>query len=180
LDMDFILQTPEQLSAYLVAMRERAGFTQTELGLMMGVGQPRMAKIENDPTSISVGQLLRILGLLNARITIQQHSTSNLTKADVGKMGLKAVGLGNPGDVVRLMHKSGALRINTKSNAGSTMSSTRRVVREGPPSGSARKKTGQDSGKPRDSLSDARRQASKAITAKASGQNAKKSTRGNW
>jgi len=178
--MDFILQTPEQLSAYLVAMRERAGFTQTELGIMIGVGQPRMAKIENDPTSISVGRLLRILGLLNARITIQQHATNNLEKVEVGKTGLKAVGLGNQGDVVRLMHKSGASGINTKSIAGSTMSPTRQVVREGPQLGGAQKKTGQDSGKPRDSLSDARRQASKAITAKASGQNAKKSIRGNW
>ena len=80
--MAFTIQTPEQLSAHLVAMREQAQLTQAELGLMLGVHQPRVAKIENDPLSISVGKLLQILGLLNASITLHQKEKQTFKVSD--------------------------------------------------------------------------------------------------
>lgn len=75
--MEFRIQTPDQLSAHLVALREAAGLTQKQLADKLEIGQPRIAKIEKSPLSVSVQTLLKILGMLNAQVVID---TSALTQ----------------------------------------------------------------------------------------------------
>lgn len=69
--MDYLIQTPAQLSAHLRSLRKAQGLTQAQLGRQVGLDQTRIAKIERDPRLVSVGQLLRILTLLGVRIVLQ-------------------------------------------------------------------------------------------------------------
>jgi HTH-type transcriptional regulator / antitoxin HipB len=64
------LQTPQQLSSHLRSLRRRLGLTQAQLGGRLGVEQARIGKIERNPGSISVEQLIQLLTVLEAEIFI--------------------------------------------------------------------------------------------------------------
>ena len=65
------IQTPAQLAAHLRSLRESRGLTQKALGALVGLDQPRIAKIERDPRLVSVGQLMKLLSALQTRVLLQ-------------------------------------------------------------------------------------------------------------
>jgi HTH-type transcriptional regulator / antitoxin HipB len=65
------LQTPAQLSEHLRSLRKSKGLTQAELGALVGLDQTRIAKIEHDPSVVSVGQLMKLLAALQVRVLLQ-------------------------------------------------------------------------------------------------------------
>lgn len=67
-----ILQTPGQLTSHLRSFRKARGLTQVQLGQLVGLDQTRVAKIERDPSRVSVGQLLQLLAVLNVRVLLEQ------------------------------------------------------------------------------------------------------------
>ncbi len=67
-----ILQTPAQLTSHLRSFRKARGLTQAALGQLLGLDQTRVAKIERDPSRVSVGQLLQLLAVLHVRVLLQQ------------------------------------------------------------------------------------------------------------
>lgn len=69
--MDYPIQTPQQLSSHLRGLRKARGLSQAALGCMLGVGQTRVARIEADPTSISVAQLIEVLAALRVRLVLR-------------------------------------------------------------------------------------------------------------
>ncbi|MBE2244195.1 MAG: helix-turn-helix transcriptional regulator [Burkholderiaceae bacterium] len=69
--MDYAIQTPLQLSSHLRALRKARGLSQAELGLALGVGQTRVARIEGSPTAISVDQLLQLLSVLGVQLVLR-------------------------------------------------------------------------------------------------------------
>lgn len=69
--MDYLVQTPKQLSAHLRSLRRARNLTQAQLGARIGLDQTRIAKIERNPSLVSVGQLLQILAVLDTRVAIQ-------------------------------------------------------------------------------------------------------------
>lgn len=72
---DFPIQTSKQLSNHLRSLRKRLKLTQAELGVRLGVEQARIGKIERNPGSISVDQLLQLLTALNARLLLEPRNT---------------------------------------------------------------------------------------------------------
>lgn len=68
--VDYVVQVPSQLSDHLRALRKAKGLSQKQLGELVGVNQARIAKIENNATSISVDQLLKILATLGVRMVL--------------------------------------------------------------------------------------------------------------
>jgi HTH-type transcriptional regulator / antitoxin HipB len=72
---DILLQTPQQLSSHVRSLRKRLGLTQAQLGARLGVEQARIGKIERNPGSISVEQLLQLLTVLEADILIRPRNT---------------------------------------------------------------------------------------------------------
>jgi HTH-type transcriptional regulator / antitoxin HipB len=68
------LQTPAQLSNHLRSFRKGRGLTQAALGALTGLDQTRIAKIERDPRLVSVGQLLKLLAVLNVRVLLEPGS----------------------------------------------------------------------------------------------------------
>ncbi|GAC1665780.1 MAG: hypothetical protein PVS2B1_24630 [Candidatus Dormibacteraceae bacterium] len=68
------LQTPAQLSNHLRSFRKARGLTQAALGELAGLDQTRIAKIERDPRLVSVGQLLKLLAVLQVRVLLEPAS----------------------------------------------------------------------------------------------------------
>jgi HTH-type transcriptional regulator / antitoxin HipB len=66
-----LLQTAAQLSNHLRSFRKARGFTQAALGELTGLDQTRIAKIERDPSRVSVGQLLKVLAALQVRVLLE-------------------------------------------------------------------------------------------------------------
>ena len=69
--MDYPIQSPGQLSAHLRSLRKSRGLSQVQLGAVLGVGQTRIARIERDPTAVSVEQFLDLLGALGVQMVLR-------------------------------------------------------------------------------------------------------------
>lgn len=69
--MEYPVLTPAQLALHLRSIRKARQMTQAELGTKLGVNQARVGKIERDPSSVSVGQLMQMLGLLDIRLVLK-------------------------------------------------------------------------------------------------------------
>ena len=69
--MDFTILTPDQLRQHLQSLRRSHGLTQAALGERLGVGQVRIANIEQNPGAVSVEQFMRLLATLDARLVIR-------------------------------------------------------------------------------------------------------------
>jgi HTH-type transcriptional regulator / antitoxin HipB len=69
--MDYPIQSPGQLSAHLRSLRKARGLNQVQLGAALGVGQARVARIERDPTAVSVEQFLDLLGALGVQMVLR-------------------------------------------------------------------------------------------------------------
>ena len=69
--MDYPIQTPHQLSIHLRSLRRARGLSQAKLGEALGVGQTRVARIEGNPTAISVEQLIDVLGALGVQLVLR-------------------------------------------------------------------------------------------------------------
>lgn len=69
------VQTPQQLSSHLRSLRRRLGLTQAQLGARLGVEQARIGKIERNPGSISVEQLIQLLAVLETEILIRPRNS---------------------------------------------------------------------------------------------------------
>nr|WP_315238688.1 helix-turn-helix domain-containing protein [uncultured Albidiferax sp.] len=70
--MAYAIQTPSQLSTHLRALRHAKGLSQADLGGKLGLSQARVARIEGDPLSISVEQLLRVFSALGVRMGLEE------------------------------------------------------------------------------------------------------------
>jgi HTH-type transcriptional regulator/antitoxin HipB len=79
--MDYPIQAPGQLSAHLRSLRKSRGLSQAQLGAVLGVGQTRIARIERDPTAVSVEQFLAFLGALGARMVLRPDASRNVADA---------------------------------------------------------------------------------------------------
>ena len=69
--MEYVIQIPSQLSSHLRALRRAKNLSQADLGTRLGLSQTRIARIEGDPLSISVEQLLRVLSALGVRVALK-------------------------------------------------------------------------------------------------------------
>ena len=69
--MDYPLKTAEQLPQQLRSLRKERGLTQARLGALIGVTQARVVEIEANPGSVSLQQIMQVLGALGAGFVIR-------------------------------------------------------------------------------------------------------------
>jgi HTH-type transcriptional regulator/antitoxin HipB len=69
---EFEVQTSSQLASHVRSLRKSLGLTQSQLGARLGLEQARIAKIERNPGSISVEQLLALLNALDTGLFIRR------------------------------------------------------------------------------------------------------------
>ena len=72
--MDYAIHLPTQLREHLRALRKQRGLTQAALGRLLGVGQARVAEIENNPGVVSVDQLMRVLSALQTSLVLRDEA----------------------------------------------------------------------------------------------------------
>jgi HTH-type transcriptional regulator/antitoxin HipB len=71
--MEYPIQSSAQLSAHLRSLRKSRGLNQVRLGAALGVGQARIARIERDPTAVSVEQFMAVLGALGVQMVLRTN-----------------------------------------------------------------------------------------------------------
>ena len=109
--MSYLLQTPDQLAVHLRALRLAKGWSQKQLAEKLGLSQSRIARIERDPLSISVDQMLKVLSVLGASMRIQlDASRANLLMSPA----VQVIAAGTTGEVPT----SEAAQAVTKSEQG--------------------------------------------------------------
>ena len=69
--MRYPLETGQQLSAVLKALRQSCQLTQAELGEQLGVNQKRIARIESAPGVTSFDQISRLVALMGHRLVLE-------------------------------------------------------------------------------------------------------------
>jgi HTH-type transcriptional regulator/antitoxin HipB len=69
--LPLLLQSASQLADHLRAFRKARSLTQAQLGQLVGLDQTRIAKIERDPSRVSVATLMRLLAVLKVRVLLQ-------------------------------------------------------------------------------------------------------------
>ncbi len=85
--MLYAIQTPNQLSTHLRALRLAKQWTQAQLAAKLGLSQTRVARIEKDPLSVSADQLLRVLAALDARMALQTSDGAAALTPGVAEAG---------------------------------------------------------------------------------------------
>jgi HTH-type transcriptional regulator/antitoxin HipB len=73
--MQYRIQTPQQLAVHLQALRQAQGLSQAQLARKLSLSQSRVARIEKDPLSVRVGQLLAVLSALDASLLVEPTGT---------------------------------------------------------------------------------------------------------
>ncbi|MBC5764685.1 helix-turn-helix transcriptional regulator [Ramlibacter sp. GTP1] len=66
------MDTPQQLRVILRTLRQSRGLTQAQLGVLIGVSQKRIARIEAAPEVTSFDQIARMVAAMGCSIVIQQ------------------------------------------------------------------------------------------------------------
>lgn len=87
--MDYPIQSAGQLSAHLRSLRKARGLSQAQLGDALGVGQTRIARIERDPTAVSVEQFLTLLGALGVQMVLRANGHGSVADAPENASGAK-------------------------------------------------------------------------------------------
>lgn len=70
--MRYPLETSQQLSTLLRALRQSRHLTQTELGERLGVNQKRIACIESAPGVTSFDQIARLVAIMGHRLVLEE------------------------------------------------------------------------------------------------------------
>ena len=79
--MNYLLQTPAQLAKHLPSLRNARHLTQAQLGMLVGLDQTRIAKIESDPRRVSVGHLFKVLSALGVQVQLLCNEADPAPKA---------------------------------------------------------------------------------------------------
>ncbi len=69
--MEYPLFTQAQLRIYLKALRLKAGYSQQQMGVLLGVSQQSYQALERDPGKTSFSRIWQVLQILNAGVVIR-------------------------------------------------------------------------------------------------------------
>jgi HTH-type transcriptional regulator/antitoxin HipB len=85
--MNYPIFTPIQLRAILRALRRSRSLTQAQLGILLGVNQRRIARIEKNPNVASIGQISRFVSALGGRLVVEFSEPKRLATSKPTKTG---------------------------------------------------------------------------------------------
>lgn len=82
---DFAVRTIDQLPDLLKAFRKRAGLSQAEAALRLGVTQQTLSALERKPDSVSLGRLLKLLSILDVELVLRSARGEDVQGTSTGK-----------------------------------------------------------------------------------------------
>jgi HTH-type transcriptional regulator/antitoxin HipB len=71
------ITTPHQMGEILSAGRRRAGLTQAEVAVRIGVSQSRISTLEADSGTLTLNQLLALFGAYGLQLQAEDHNDSS-------------------------------------------------------------------------------------------------------
>ena len=74
--MNYPINTPGQARAVIKSLRAAKGLSQTQVGMLMGVSQKRIARIETAPERTSLAQVAKLVALLGGHLVIEDGATA--------------------------------------------------------------------------------------------------------
>lgn len=80
--MEYPLFTEAQLRIYLKSLRLKAGYSQHQLGELLGMSQQGYQALERDPGKTSFSRIWQVLQILNASLVIRDKSESTPINED--------------------------------------------------------------------------------------------------
>ena len=78
--MLFRLQDPTQLKSFIEGLRKQAGYTQKEVGTLLGISQQAYQKMERNPERVSFKRIMHIMKLFNASIVVEDSVDPDFSK----------------------------------------------------------------------------------------------------
>lgn len=81
--MLFRLQDPTQLKSFIEGLRKQAGYTQKEVGILLGISQQAYQKMERNPERVSFERIMHIMKLFNASIAVEYNGEPDSRKDDL-------------------------------------------------------------------------------------------------
>ncbi|MGZ2747737.1 helix-turn-helix domain-containing protein [Burkholderia stagnalis] len=88
--MPFPIQTLSQLRPILVGFRKSAGLTQARLAARLGITQQSYAKLEADPTAVSVERLFKVLQTLEVDLLLSQDTPGAIAPGSIERTRVRA------------------------------------------------------------------------------------------
>ncbi len=85
--MNYPVDTSLQLRAVLKSLRKSRGLTQAQLGAKLGLSQKRVAGIEKNPRVTSIDQISRIIGILGARLVVEEPDRADKSQNQLARTG---------------------------------------------------------------------------------------------
>lgn len=79
--MDYPILTTDQLRSYIVSLRVNAGYSQAELGELLGISQQGYQNLEKNPDRVSFNRIWKVLQLLQASLVIRDRSENTSVAA---------------------------------------------------------------------------------------------------
>jgi HTH-type transcriptional regulator/antitoxin HipB len=80
--MPQVIATIGQLSHVLAAGRRRAGLTQAQAAVRLGLSQSRVSTLERDPSALTLDQMLAMFGLYGLQLLVQGRPEAGLLEAN--------------------------------------------------------------------------------------------------
>ncbi len=106
--MDYPLKTAEQLRQQLRSLRKKRGLTQARLGELIGVTQARVVEIEANPGSVSLQQIMQVLGALGAGLVIRDAQADATSEEGSRARQVPGAAAGITGDAPTTKTKKGS------------------------------------------------------------------------
>ncbi len=75
--MHHVVNTPPQARAVLRALRQSRGLTQAQLGVLLGISQKRIARLEATPGVTGFDQIARLVAALGARLIVDDGTATD-------------------------------------------------------------------------------------------------------
>ena len=75
--MNYPVGTPQQLHVVLRGLRKFRGFSQKQVGKLLGVNQKRASRIETAPGVTSFDQIARLVSALGGRLFVEVPDTES-------------------------------------------------------------------------------------------------------
>lgn len=81
--MIYRLQEPLQLKSFIEGLRKQSGYTQKDVGILLGISQQAYQKIENNPERVSFERIMYIMKLFNASVAVEDNINLDFRKTDI-------------------------------------------------------------------------------------------------
>jgi len=77
------INTPKDLGRLIVKGRKEKGWNQSQLAQHLGIHQPEVSKLENDPSKFDLILIMKVLALIGADLIVEPRNKKDNSKPEL-------------------------------------------------------------------------------------------------